>query len=346
MIGLHFSLGKTCSKPLLGALLAVAFCLPTGAQQQPAPSIGELFASDGNAKLIQPAGAGMAVVAGSELSAGVAPARLKLTRGGQVRLCPHSGLSVNSGRFGLMFAMNAGTIEIDYTLVQRGSDFVITPDFSIQLPGPARYHFAMGTNQQGDTCVKTLPGNSAPLQFSELLTAASYRVGVQDSVLFHGGKLTGKASLAATDACGCPEEGAPPVQTAAAPAPEQPAQTHPSAPEPSPVAVNTNQSSPPLPVPGDRPGQVHVEVDTPFVFSGKDAGVKPYSVAKLNLPTLPNVFFVQETVDPVVLEEKPASVSVREEPPAPTPSPKAPEKKEKKGFFGKLKGFFGGMFHH
>ena len=289
----------------------------------------------------------MAVVAGSELSAGVAPARLKLTRGGQVRLCPHSGLSVNSGRFGLMFAMNAGTIEIDYTLVQRGSDFVITPDFSIQLSGPARYHFALGTNQQGDTCVKTLPGNSAPLQFSELLTAANYRMGVQDSLLFHGGKLSGKASLAASDACGCPEEVAPPVQTAAAPAPEQPAQSQPSSPTPAPVVASTNQSSQPLPA--DRLGQVHVEVDTPFVFSARDAGVKPYSVAKLNLPTLPNVFFVQETVDPIVLEEKPALVSVREEPPAPAPSPQAPgkqEKKEKKGFFGKLKGFFGGMFHH
>jgi len=285
----------------------------------------------------------MAVVAGSELSAGVAPARLKLARGGQVRLCPRSGLSVNSGRFGLMFAMNAGTIEIDYTLVQRGSDFVITPDFSIQLPGPARYHFALGTNQQGDTCVRTLPGNSAPLQFSELLTAANYHLGVQDSVVFHGGKLSGKTALAATDACGCPEETAPPIQTAAAPAAEQPP-TQPSSPAPLPVAVNPNQSSPPLPA--DRRGQVHVEVDTPFVFSARDAGVKPYSVAKLNLPTLPNVFFVQETVDPVVLEEKPAVVSVREEPPAPMPSPKAPEKKEKKGFFGKLKGFFGGMFHH
>lgn len=286
----------------------------------------------------------MSVVAGSELSAGVAPARLKLTRGGQVRLCPRSGLSVTSGRFGLMFAMNAGTIEIDYTLVQRGSDFVITPDFSIQLPGPARYHFALGTTQQGDTCVKTLPGNSAPLQFSELLTAAIYRVGLQDAVLFHGGKLNGKAALIATDTCGCPQDAAP-VQTATAPAPGQPPQAQTPSPAPAPVAIN-NQGSPPLPA--DRPGQVHVEVDTPFVFSGRDVGVKPYSVAKLNLPTLPNVFFVQETVDPVVLEEKPAVVSVRKELPAPTPSPATPEKsekKEKKGLFGKLRGFFGGMFH-
>jgi hypothetical protein len=102
-------------------------------------------------------------------------------------------------------------------------------------------------------------------------------------------------------------------------------------------------------IPPDRPGQVHVEVDTPFVFSAKNAaGIEPYSVAKISLSTLPNLFFVQETVDPVVLPEKPAQVSVREEPPsqaATNPQP-AREKKQKKGFFGRLKGMFTGIFHH
>jgi hypothetical protein len=56
---------------------------------------------------------------------------------------------------------------------------------------------------------------------------------------------------------------------------------------------------------------------------------------------------VQETVDPVVLQEKPAQVSVRKEPPAQVQasSPPPPAKKAKKGFFGKLKGLFSGMFH-
>src|SRR6185312_3603860 len=46
-------------------------------------------------------------------------------------------------------------------------------------------------------------------------------------------------------------------------------------------------------IPPDRPGQVHVEVDTPFVFSAKNAaGVEPYSTARISLSTLPNLFFV------------------------------------------------------
>jgi len=42
-----------------------------------APAIGELFAADNGAKLVQPIGSGMSVVAGSELSAGIATAKLR-----------------------------------------------------------------------------------------------------------------------------------------------------------------------------------------------------------------------------------------------------------------------------
>jgi hypothetical protein len=327
-------------------LLPVACCAVARAQQS-LPAIGELFAADGNAKLVQPAGAGMSVVSGSELSAGVAPARLKLYRGGEVRICPRSGLSVNSGRYGLMFAMGSGMVEIDYSLVQRGADFLLTPDFSIQLAGPGKYHFALGANKQGDTCVKSLPGNSAPIQLSELLGSATYRMRPQDSVSFRGGKINGNTPLKVDEACGCPAP-EPAIEATV----DNPAETKPpSTPQPqiaptAPVAVPARTAS--EPIPADRPGQVHVQVDTPFVFSAKDAtSVKPYSVAKLRISSLPNVFFVQETVDPVVLEERPPVVSVREEAPAQasaTPPERSPKKKEKKGFFGKLKGLFGGMF--
>ena len=311
-----------------------------GAQQSNTP-IGELYAGDGQARLVQPVGGGMSVVSGSELSAGIAPARLKLNRGGQVRLCPRSSLTVNSSNFGLAFAMNTGALEFDYTLFQRGADFLITPDFSIRLQGPGKYHFAVGANQNGDTCVKSLAGNAAPIEFSELMGSASYRVRPQDSMLFHQGKLNGNTVLAASESCGCPEP-APIMEAAAPPAPQPVTQSPPANAAPVPV-------QPAAEIPPDRPGQVHVEVDTPFVFSGKAAqGIEPYSVAKISLSTLPNLFFVQETVDPVVLPEKPAQVSVRQEPPAQaaTNSQPAREKKEKKGFFGRLKGMFTGMFHH
>ncbi|HKT51009.1 MAG TPA: hypothetical protein VJV96_11950 [Candidatus Angelobacter sp.] len=311
-----------------------------GAQQSTTP-IGELYAGDGQAQLVQPVGAGMSVVSGSELSAGIAAARLKLSRGGQLRLCPRSSLTVNSGKFGLTFAMNTGALEFDYTLFQRGSDYLITPDFSIRLQGPGKYHFAVGANQNGDTCVKSLSGNAAPIELSELMSSASYRVRPQDSMLFHQGKLNGNTVLAPAESCGCPET-APVMEAAAPPAPQPTTQ-------PPPANAASVPVQPAAEIPPDRPGQVHVEVDTPFVFSGKNAqGIEPYSAAKISLSTLPNLFFVQETVDPVVLPEKPAQVSVREEAPAKAatrPQP-AREKKEKKGFFGRLKGMFTGIFHH
>lgn len=319
--------------------MAAAFCGSAISQQSPTP-IGELYAGDSQARLVQPVGAGMSVVAGSELSAGIATARLKLYRGGQVALCPRSSVTVNSGRLGLMFAMNSGSLVFDYALLQSGADFLITPDFRIQLPGPGKYHFAVGTDQHGDTCVKTLPGNSGPIDFSELMSSATFRVRPQDSMLFHGGKLNGNTPLPATETCGCPEP-APMMQAAS---PEIAAGPQPQG-APGSIPVNNNEATKPLPA--DYPGQVHVEVDTPFVFSGKTAGgVEPYSVAKIRLSGLPNLFFVQERVDPVVLPSKPAQVSVREERPAQVaakPQP-APAKKHSRGFFGRLKSIFG-IFH-
>ena len=71
--------------------------LAPNAFAQEVPPVGELFASDANSSsAMQLAGSGMAVYSGSELSAGIAPATLKLARGGQVRICPNSGLNVTA----------------------------------------------------------------------------------------------------------------------------------------------------------------------------------------------------------------------------------------------------------
>ncbi|HYX53413.1 MAG TPA: hypothetical protein VE783_08165 [Candidatus Limnocylindrales bacterium] len=322
---------------------ATLACLPAAmiAQQQQPKPIGELFAADDGTKLIQPAGAGMSVVPGSELSAGVAPARLRLYRGGQVRICPRSTVSVNSGKFGLMFAMGTGNMEVDYAVAQRGADFVITPDLSLQLSGPASYHFALGVNKKGDTCVKTAADNNGVILITELLGNSVYKTNIAENTVFRSGKLNANGAL--TEECGCPIS-VPATQAGAVTTPSPAPQQNQSG-EGTAVAGNAKDASAPLPA--DRPGQVHVEVDTPFVFRANPAGVKPYSVAKLNLASLPNVYFLQEKVDPVVLLEKPAQVSVQSEAATPAPMEKAQKKeKEKKGFLGRVGGFFSGLFHH
>ncbi|HSK43039.1 MAG TPA: hypothetical protein VLA83_04030, partial [Candidatus Binatia bacterium] len=112
---------------------------------QNVPPIGELFASDSNSPAaMQLAGSGMDVYPGSELSAGIAAATLKLARGGQVRICPNSGLNVTSNSQGLMLATGSGALEFEYELKQEVADVVITPDFNVALVGPGKFHFALG----------------------------------------------------------------------------------------------------------------------------------------------------------------------------------------------------------
>lgn len=289
------------------------------------------------------AGSGMSVYSGSELAAGIAPATLKLVRGGQVRICPNSGLNVTSSNHGLMLATGAGTLEIDYQLDQGAADVLITPDFNVALAGPGTFHFALGINKKGDTCVKPLPGNTSELSFSELLGTGMFKTQPDQALLFKGGKVDARAEL--TTDCGCPQ--APPVMRANA-QPEQPPPPTPSPTKDQPtnspqehVAVAT--SEPTSPLPPDKPGQVHVEVDAPFVFSAKPGNGRPYAVAKVHFSSLPNVYFVQQKVDPVVLIEKAPEVSVKTVAEAPRPAEKP--KQEKRGFMGRLKGFFGSLFH-
>ena len=305
------------------------------ASTQNVPPIGELFASDANSSsAMQLAGSGMAVYSGSELSAGIAPATLKLARGGQVRICPNSGLNVTASGQGLMLATGAGALEIEYQLKQQAADVVITPDFNVAMVGPGTFHFALGINKKGDTCVKPLAGNAGEITFSELLGTGVYKSGPNQAMIFRGGKLDGKAEL--TVDCGCPA--AAPVMRAEAQPNVKPADETSKPAEH--VAVVSDETTSPLPA--DKPGQVHVQVDTPFVFSARGSG-RSYAVAKVQFSTLPNVYFVQEKVDPVVLVEKQPEVS----PKAVVETSKQEEKpqKEKKGFMGRVKGFFGSLFH-
>jgi hypothetical protein len=312
------------------------FVLPASAQV--VPPIGELFASgaNGSNSALEPAGSGMSVYSGSDLAAGIAPATLKLARGGQVRICPHSGLNVTSGNQGFMLATGAGAIEIDYELAQHAADVIITPDFNVTLSGPGTFHFALGVTRQGDTCVKPLAGNMAGATFSELLGTGIYKSQPNRSIIFRGGKL--EAPLDFAGDCGCPPP-APVVEAEAQPSPT-PVPAKDSIPS---ETVAVADSAPTASLPPEKPGQVHVQVDTPFVFSGRPAPGGPYSVAKVPVSSLPNIYFLQEKVDPVVLLQKLPDVSPKADiAAAPTPQEKP---KEKKGLFGRVKGFFGSLFH-
>jgi hypothetical protein len=302
--------------------------------------VGELFAADpGAPTTARPAGSGMSVLPGSELSAGITPATLKLARGGQVRVCPSTNLSVNAAGQGLMLGMGAGALEIDYELSQQATDILVTPDFNLRLAGPGVYHFFLGVNSKGDTCFKPLPGNTSGVVFSELMGADSYGAAADESDVFSGGKLSARSPLTAT--CGC----------AAPPVPVMRAGAQPDLPGPVPANRSVAPSLPAVadvtaPLPPEKSGQNPVQVETPFVFSAK--GARPNNVVPVEFSQLPNVFFAQEPVDPIVLPEMPASVSSKEAKPEPKKEKKEENKEtkeEKKGFLARLKGFFGSIFH-
>lgn len=299
--------------PRLAFAAWALFALPLAAQS-PLPiaqqqSLGELIASEPGAPAgSQPVGTPMSVLPGSVVSAGIAPATLKLARGGLIRVCPKSSMNVNSAAQGLVVGMNAGSMEIDYRLEQGAADMILTPDFNLRLVGPAAYHFALSSNSKGDTCIKTMAGNGAGILLTELMGSDSYGVAAGESALFRGGRIANRTAL--TDECGCPEPALPTVQTAS----------------------SSDR--------GSRP-----EINAPFVFSATAAGdSRPNVIARLNVSSLPNVFFPQEDPVPVVLIEKRAEVSInRDVKPKTEPEPQT--KKEKKGIVSRVKGFFGSVFH-
>jgi hypothetical protein len=302
----------------------------------PQTPLGELFATDpGSPSVAQPAGSGMTVVAGSQLSAGVAPAILKLYHGGQVRMCPKTKLSINSDARGLMLGMDAGAVEVDFQLEQNSTDIVFTPDLSIRLAGAGVYHFAFGVNGRGDTCFKPLPGNAAGIVLSELMGSDEYGIAADQTAFFPGGKLSARTAL--TTECGCPPP--PPSVRAEASPGTSPTPSETSATKPAP-GLHSSEAAPTSPAEGNQKGQGPVEA--PFVFSAN----APPAPASVQFSTLPNIFLAQNEVDPAVLPQKEALPTVQE--PKPTPAASAADnsgKKEKKGFMARLKGFFTGLFH-
>ena len=294
---------------LRNSLLLPALAIAISAPAQVPAAVGELFASEStpNGPLMQ-AGTGMAVVSGSELAAGRSTATLRLERGGEVKICPYSRLNVTSGsgNAALLFAMNASSAELSYPL-NALTDTLITPDFRLTLTGPATYHFAVGVNSHGDTCIRPLRGNSGAITISELIGTGTYSLKPDEAVLLSGGKLSARGPLIA--ACGCPVV-APVIR----------AENRPPA------------SVPAAAPPGKSPEAAHLSVEAPLVFRGDQPTQQAYSIAKVKFSALPDVFLLQEKVEPTVINQT-------------DPPKKTKGHGERKGFFGAIRGFFASIFH-
>jgi len=263
---------------------------------------------------------------GTSLSAGADTAVMHLARGGELRVCPGTTVSVSPTKSGqeLMLGVSTGSFEVHYALASS-TDTIVTPDFRMQLTGPGLFDFAFSVDARGNTCVQSLPSNQGAISISEVMGDGTYVVQPNQSIEFRGGRIAARSQ--ASPNCGCPATGVPVMRAESKPPEPQPT--------PAPAVSGTPTES------GSSPGEAAVSVDAPLVFSGNAPPVEPSAqepppqVANLNIHPEAERAPLQAAPPPQTPAQpyKVSDAKVQNRP------------SEKKGFFAKMRGFFGGIFH-
>jgi hypothetical protein len=277
---------------------------------------------------------GSRVASGSSITAGDEIAVLRLRRGGEVRVCPGTTVSVATSPTGqeLMLGMSRGAMETHYA-VAESVDSVLTPDFRIVLPGPGEFNLAISTNAKGDTCVGSLAGSTSSAVVAELLGSGTYEIKPEQQVMFRQGRLGSiEAPLVA---CGCPTAPAPVFRASAEHnnvIPEDEAGQklqlqNSETPADSPTAGGAAS-----PTPGSDPSKADEKPVTQasLVFSGQDVAKARQRNQKI--PAAPTA------------EAAKLPLSTHAQDPLPAVVVLPPAEPQRKGFFGKVKGFFGSIF--